>query len=351
MKFLFLTSGRRTPSTRFRMLPFQEPLRAEGHVCTIAHSFPEKYDYFPWLGFRPSQWLKRLVRYLHLCKAKWGRYDAVIIERELFDNPTWDMEVKLRGMTKAIVLDIDDAVFLKYPEKFAKIIQLVDLVVVGNQLLEQWATALHRRVVMIPTCIDTVAYQPRATLVKPPGSPLVIGWMGTAGNIVYLKELTVALRSLSQTHVFEFHVIATHRGRLDELELEGVRVVFRQWNPATEATDILDFDIGVMPLTDDPWSRYKCGLKLLQYMAIGIPGIASPVGANRDIITHGVDGFLASGPDDWKTVLSTLLLDAQRRQSIGKAARETVERRYSISANLARWLSAVRETVEASSTM
>lgn len=347
MNFFFLTSGRRVPSTRFRILAFEAPLRAAGHECTIAHSFPEKYDSIPWLGFRPSQWLKRLVRYAHLWQAKWGGCDAVIIERELFDNPTWDMEAKFRGVAKTLVLDVDDAVFLKFPEKFARLIDMVDLVIVGNQLLKQWAEESHDHVVLIPTCIDTDVYQPRPRAQASAGPP-VIGWMGTSGNLVYLKVLAAALRNLSRQFDFEFQVIATDRGMLDELELGGVQVRFRRWQPATESTDLLEFDIGVMPLSDDPWSRYKCGLKLLQYMAIGIPGVASPVGANRDIITPGVNGFLASTAKDWESALGDLLLDSQLRQTIGSQARATVERHYSIAANLPRWIAAVAAAVERS---
>jgi len=345
MKFLFLTSGRRTPSTRFRMLPFEQPLRNAGHVCHLAHSFPEKYDYFPWLGFRPSQWLKRLTRRLHLLRTKWGRYDVVVLERELFDNASWDLEADLRRMTKTLVLDIDDGVFLKFPDKFARLLEMVDLVVVGNPLLEQWARTSHEHVVVIPTCIDTTAYQPRAVARAANVRP-VIGWMGTAGNIVYLKVLAEALRNLARIHDFEFQVIATHRGMLDELELDGVRVRFRPWNPETEAADIRDFDIGVMPLSDDQWSRYKCGLKLLQYMAVGIPGVASPVGVNASIVTPGVDGYLANRAEEWEAALAGLLEDAALRQAIGLRARQTVVESYSIAANLPRWLAAVQQTVE-----
>jgi len=329
------------------MLPFQDPLRAAGHTCTFAHSFPEKYDYIPWLGFRPSQILKRITRHLHLWQAKWGRYDVVVLERELFDNESWDLEAKLRRLAKVLILDIDDAVFLRFPEKHSQILRMTDLVVAGNKLLEQWARESHEHVVVIPTCIDTLVYQP---LVTPKSSATlpVIGWMGTAGNIAYLAVIAEALRKLARTFDFEFQVIATHRGTLDELDLSGVRVRFRPWNPETEASDIRDFDIGVMPLSDDPWSRYKCGLKLLQYMAIGIPGVASPVGVNADIITQGVNGYLASNSEEWEAALASLLQDAALRHAIGERARDTVVERYSIAANLPRWLDAVQQAVQRS---
>jgi len=346
MKFLFLTSGRHIPSTRFRMLPLAQRLREQGHSCTLSHSYPEKYDYFPWLGFRPSQWLKRTLRRGDLLRVRWGRYDAVILERELFDNPTWDLETALRRVAKTLVLDIDDGVFLKFPQKFERLLELADLVVAGNRLLAEWAAAAHRPVVIIPTCIDTEVYHPGPRTGVAAGRLPVIGWMGTAGNVAYLGDLAAPLRHLARRHEFEFQVIAGERGILDELPLKGVRVVFRKWEPATEATDIRDFDIGVMPLSDDAWSRYKCGLKLLQYMAVGVPGVASPVGVNSDIVEPGVNGYLAATADEWEASLGSLLESPELRQRMGQAARQTVEQRYSLAVNLPRWLEAVRGAVE-----
>ena len=117
MNLMFLSSGAHVPTARFRVMHLVPHLRVAGHQCTIAHSFPEKYDYFPWLGFRPSQLLKRMVRHWHLLRIKFGRYDAVILERELFHNDTWDMEQKLRRVAKTLVLDVDDGVFLNFPNK------------------------------------------------------------------------------------------------------------------------------------------------------------------------------------------------------------------------------------------
>lgn len=341
MKFLFLTSGRRTPSTRFRALPFVNHLRAAGHRCTLSHSFPEKYDYFPWIGFRPSQLLKRWMRFVDIWRAKYGYYDAVILERELFDNPSWDTEVRLRKAARLLVLDMDDGVFLRYPEKFEKLLEMSDLVVAGNELLRQWATAAGRPAVVIPTCIDTDLYRPADNAAAKGSGQSVIGWMGTSGNIAYLRALEQPLRQLARNYDFQFQVIATDRGILDELRLDGVNVVFRKWSPETEATDILDFDIGVMPLVDDQWSKYKCGLKLLQYMAVGIPGVASPVGVNRDIVNEGENGFLADSPETWEAALGTLLGDSSLRQRLGTNARRTVEQHYSVAANLPKWLAAI----------
>ena len=344
MKLLFLGSGDRVPSCRFRVLQLVPHLRAAGHRCTVACSFPQKYDSLEWLGFRPSQWLKRAVRYAHLWRTRVARYDAVILERELFHDPTWDMERRFRKAAGTLVLDVDDAVFLNHPEKFPHLVEMSDLVIAGNRHLADWLAPLSDRVVVIPTCVDLDAYQPRPAACA--ANRPVIGWMGTAGNVAYLDVAVPALSSLARRYDFELRVIAGDRGVLDRLPLDGVDVRFVRWNPATEAIDIQDFDIGLMPLTDDDWSRYKCGLKLLQYMAVGVPGVASPVGVNAEIIESGKNGFLARTPEEWESSLSRLLADAQLRRDLGQAARKTVEDRYSIAANLPRWIAAVEETIQ-----
>lgn len=347
MKLMFLSSGRRVPTSRFRVLHLVPHLLAAGHQCAIAHSFPEKYDYFPWLGFRPSQLLKRLVRHWHLLRIRCGRYDAVVLERELFHNDTWDVERKLRRVATTLILDVDDAVFLNFPEKFPELVKMSDLVIAGNRNLAEWAAPLNPHIVVIPTCVDTDCYRPLPDRTGKPDRP-VIGWIGTAGNVSYLHEVASALSALAKTHEFELRVVAGARGALDELELAGVDVQFVKWDPATEADEVAKFDIGLMPLRDDEWSKYKCGLKLLQYMSCGIPGVSSPVGVNSDIIDQGNNGYLASSPIEWEHSLSRLLSDSEHREQVGIAARHTVEERYSIQANVGKWIEAVSQACERS---
>lgn len=342
MKLLFLASGDRVPSCRFRVLQLVPHLRAAGHRCVVAHSFPQKYDYFRWLGFRPSQRLKRVVRYLHWLRARWGRFDAVILERELFNDATWDMEQRFRDVARTFVLDIDDAVFQNFPEKFQHLVPMADLVFAGNRNLQEWLQPLNANVILMPTCVDFELYRPRPPDPTPRQRP-VVGWMGTEGNIMYLGEAADGLRAAARQHDFELRVIAGGRGTLHELNLDGVNVRFVPWNKATEADEIPQFDIGLMPLFDDAWSKYKCGLKLLQYMAAGVPGIASPVGVNAEIVDHSRNGFLARTPDEWAAALDALLQNEATRHEIGAAARQTAVERYSVAANLPQWIAAVED--------
>jgi glycosyltransferase involved in cell wall biosynthesis len=132
---------------------------------------------------------------------------------------------------------------------------------------------------------------------------------------------------------------------LRRLDLSGVNVRFVRWNERTEVRDISTFTVGLMPLPDDEWTRHKCGLKIIQYMALGVPAVASPVGANSEIIRHGKNGLLADSAENWLESLRRLLTDAESRAVFASAGRTSVEQTYSIQAQLPRWLEAVEAAI------
>ncbi|MCU0355503.1 MAG: glycosyltransferase family 4 protein [Cytophagales bacterium] len=178
----------------------------------------------------------------------------------------------------------------------------------------------------MPTTIDTENLHNR--LKEQDTRAFVIGWTGTHSTIAYLEPLVPILEKLAETHAFTFLVISD---RKPDFDLPFVQ--YLPWQKATEADDLLRINVGVMPLTDDPWSRGKCGFKALQYMALGIPAVASPVGVNTEIIEPGVNGFLCATPDEWLACLTRLLQDPTLRAEMGRQARRTVEERYSVQAN------------------
>ena len=193
---------------------------------------------------------------------------------------------------------------------------------VGNPYLAEYARQVNDRVTVIPTTIDTEKYQPSAR--KESAGPPVIGWTGSYSTVQHLDTLRGALQKLAERESFRLRVIGT-----PTYELPPVHVEAMSWRADTELEDLSAIDIGVMPLPDDKWSKGKCGLKALQFMAMGIPTICSPVGVNTDIIQDDQNGFIASTEDEWVDKLSRLLRSHELRQRLGQAGRSTVEQKYS----------------------
>jgi glycosyltransferase involved in cell wall biosynthesis len=185
----------------------------------------------------------------------------------------------------------------------------------------------------VPTTIDTDAYRPQD---REGQEPLCIGWSGSSSTIAHLRLLESTLRELQRERGISIRVIGDESYRL-----EGATVEAMSWTAATEVSDLQAIDIGVMPLPDDEWARGKCGLKALQYMALGIPTVLSPVGVNTEIARDGA-ALLASTPSEWAQILRKLLDDRDLRVQVGEAGRARVEEDYSIAANLPIWDQALR---------
>ncbi|HUP78729.1 MAG TPA: hypothetical protein VM260_09255 [Pirellula sp.] len=332
LSVLILTSGNRTPSTRFRVLPFLRHLKGAGILPTVAPSFPQKYDYFPWMGFRPSQFLKRLVRWCHWIFAKWCRFDVILIERELFDNETTDMESRFLRLGTRVVLDLDDAVFLRYPEKMDLLARQVDLVIAGNHWIAEWVIERNKNCIIIPTGVELAHFPPKPQ--KNVSHVPVVGWIGTTGNLMYLEVAAKGLRDLAQTCKFELHIVVPYLKIPASVNLEGVRVVHIPWHHASEVAAIHKFDIGIMPLfSGRTWDNYKCPTKLIQYMSIGIPSVASPIGFTGEVLTHGIDGFYAASDYEWELLLKQLITDEPLRRRVGTEARSKVANGYCVESN------------------
>lgn len=343
MKILFLISGSRVPSSRFRVLPYISHLRSAGHTCTVLSSFPQKYDYFRVIGFRASQLLKRFVRFLHLLQARLVKYDVVVLERELFDAPTWEFERSFRRLIPVMILDIDDAIFLRYPEKFREITSMCDHVLAGNRLLAEEAQRYCSEVTVVPTAVEPSEYLPRQSETDS-NTPPVIGWIGTSSNVEYLKRVVPVLKHLKQECNFVFRIVTGQKSDLHSIDFGAVDVQFREWRPKTAAQEVCRFDIGIMPLPDTEWTRYKCGFKLLQYMAAGIPAVGSPVGVNCEMIQSGRSGFLPRSDEEWLNALCRLLEDEELRRSLGARGREILKDRYTVESNVPRIMAAIEKS-------
>jgi glycosyltransferase involved in cell wall biosynthesis len=264
--------------------------------------------------------------------ARWklfGRckgFDGVFVHKKRF-NPLdtfW-----LRRCAKKIIYDFDDAVMYteKKPEipsrkrlkSFERTVRLADLVIAGNTYLAQHARAFNNNVEILPTGLDTGAYKIKR--ITEDGKIRLV-WIGSKSTLRYLNELKPALEQIgSRFDNVVLRIIA------DEfLDLERMEVEKRPWSLQTQAADLVNSDIGLAPLPDDPFTRGKCGFKILQYTAAFLPTVASPVGVNAEYVIDTVTGFLASDSAQWVDRIKRLLLEPDLRSAMKSAAKEQVVR-------------------------
>jgi glycosyltransferase involved in cell wall biosynthesis len=164
--------------------------------------------------------------------------------------------------------------------------------------------------------------------------PPVVGWTGSHSTIQFLAEGIPALQKLEKKETLRFLTICDQKPKFNLRSLE-----YKPWSPSTEIDDLLQMDIGIMPLKADHWSEGKCGFKLIQYLALGIPAVASPVGVNKKIIEHGVNGYLCSTDEEWVKYLTELLHDKEKRKAFGKRGRQKMLDEFSIQSNASNFLS------------
>lgn len=264
-----------------------------------------------------------------------GRYDVAFLYREAFalGPPVVEMLLERR---LPVVYDFDDAIHLgdtsaanrsvarlKWPQKVGRIVAGATTTTVGNDWLATYARRFSDWVVVLPTTIDVDAYRPRP---HPTGERVRLGWSGSPTTAKHLHTVDGALRRVLEEFPVELAVVGDATYQLPGLS--SGRVSAKAWSAATEVDDVSSFDIGLMPLPDDEWSQGKCGLKALQYLALGIPTVTSPVGVNPDIIDSGRNGILATTEDDWVAAVGRLVADEVLRRRLGDAGRATVVDRY-----------------------
>jgi glycosyltransferase involved in cell wall biosynthesis len=281
-----------------------------------------------------------------------GRYDAILIHRAAFLFGPAALERAVFTAGRPVIFDFDDAIhllhttganrwlgWLKFPGKTAALCRMSDLVVAGNNHLAEFARRHNPRVEVVPSSVDTVRFvlTPR----RPANDRVVLGWTGSSTSQTYLEAFAPILGEIVRRCGVEVRVHSDRRP-----DLPGVAHVWRPWSPATEAAEVAAFDIGIMPLPDDPWTRGKCAMKALIYMAAGIPVVCSAVGTNREVVRHGENGLLATTADDWITAVSSLTKDPALRSRLGAAGRRTVEDGYSASVCGDRFARLIREAVD-----
>jgi glycosyltransferase involved in cell wall biosynthesis len=313
LRVCFVIQGPEVAASRYRVLQYLPRLEARGIVPTVATV--------------PHGWLAEWRFWGSLAPC-----DVVFLQRQ---RPPPSLLARARRTARRLVFDFDDALWYhdstrpdpvapRRARALSRLIRAADRVVAGNRFLADGVAADGGRPVVIPSPVDVAAYTPRS---PSDGGPFTIGWIGAHGSLHYLERLRGALDAVhAQVPHARLEIVCDHF-----FECARMPVVKTPWSAATETAVLRGFDVGIMPLLDDPWSWGKCGLKALQYGAAGVPIACTPVGINRDVVRDGVEGRFAVTAEDWVRVLVELAaLPPAARHAMGQAARARVEAAFSL---------------------
>jgi glycosyltransferase involved in cell wall biosynthesis len=340
-------------SSRLRMLQYVPALRAAGFDVDVHPLLDDRYVQGLYAGRVPKAHVARL--YFRRLRQLFSneRHDVVWVEKELFPWLPAMLERALVPKRTALVLDYDDAVFHRYDEhrsafvrallgrKIEAVMRRADLVTAGNEYLAEYARrAGCRRVEWLPTVIDLDRYPPRpAPAQRAANAPITIGWIGSPATADYLEAVDPVLRRLRERHQVRCVAIGARGDQVSGSQFESPWT----WSEDAEVAQLQQFDIGIMPLPDAPWERGKCGYKLIQYMACGLPVVASPVGANRGIVVDGDNGYLAADDRQWLDALEQLVADPALRERMGASGRRMVEQTYCLQVQAPRLADMLRQ--------
>lgn len=344
----FTRYGARAASTRQRFLQYFPALRAAG-IDVELHTLLDD-DYVASLASgEPYPWSKvasaYAERFSYLLAAR--DVDLYWVYVELLPYFPAAIE-RLAAAGKRVVYDFDDAFFHGYDQsgswlvrgllgnKHAALLRHAAACACGNAYLHDFAVRHCRRTIVLPTVVDTTAYRPRQR--RKPG-PVTIGWIGSPSTWPNVRPLLPLLVELVRSRGVRIRAVGAGKAA-EQDQFDGLDLV--EWTEASEIAEVQGMDIGIMPLADRPFERGKSGYKLIQYMACGLPVVASPVGVNNEIVRDGENGLLAASPGEWREALVRLLADATLRQRMGVRGRGRAVAEYSLAVQSPRIVELIR---------
>jgi glycosyltransferase involved in cell wall biosynthesis len=315
MKVLFLIQGQSVAASRYRVLQYLPYLSSRGVEATV------------------RRYPKGLKENLLFFKSL-SQYDLVFLQRKRFNQPRLGW---VRKRAKRIVYDFDDAVMYRNSKavhsfsqtrkrRFIQMIRASDFVIAGNEFLKGEVLPVNPNVEVIPTAIDADRYPLKEYGTRK--ERVTLGWIGDHGSIHYLEKMKPIFEKVGKRYPnTELKIVCD-----TFFDCQYLPVIKKKWSSEEEVKDLQGFDIGVMPLMDDPWSWGKCGLKIIQYQGVGVPVVCTPVGINKDLVEDGTNGLWAATPEEWEEKLSLLIEDPVLREKMGREGRRRVMERFSIQA-------------------
>ena len=347
MKILFIapypTEG---PSSRYRVEQYIPYLESHGIRCIVRPFVsPKFYKILYKKGFYFTKILfflqSSIRRFLDIFKGISA--DIIFIHLEAFPVGPPLIEWFFAKIGKRVIYDLDDAIYmrskssasvilkyLKCPWKINVIIKISAHIITCNDYLADYARIFNKNVTVIHTCVDTNKFTPGHQLEK---EELTIGWIGSHSTSKYLESLKEVFCQLSHIHRFKLKIIGAQNY---DLKIPGITVLNLDWCLKDEIGQFQSLDIGIYPLPENEWTLGKTGFKTIQYMSVGVPCVVSNVGANRSIVSDGLNGFLASSQEEWLKKLSLLMEDPALRRRLGVNGRKTVEEKFSLKVNAPR---------------
>lgn len=337
-----MTVGRRAPSSRFRILQYEERLRAAG-VDPVFRPADAGHGRF-------AQWLSRAWELRNV-----DRWSVLFLQKPNYLLYPRDATRMLDRLPNELVFDFDDAVYIDPASGALREKRVLDAihyllgrsrtVTVGNAHLAEFASRFAKSVRIIPTAIDTDRWYPAEEHGNAGNErEVVIGWIGSRQNLSELAAIREPLLAVLSRHPCRLHVIS-NANMSQFIGASGLRhpnVHCFPWSEKSELRLLAEIDVGLMPLRASPYALGKCGFKIVQYMALGKPAVASTVGANNEIIEHGVSGFLVTAAKAWQDAMETLVADVACRRAMGRAARDRAVARFSLHAVFPLLLRAIR---------
>ncbi len=358
LRFLFITDHpEEGASSRFRIYQFLPYFERQNIECRVEPFTSEAlYKLIHQSGHTLPKLVRTGLRTLRRLRvlATSRRYDLVFLHREAFPFGPPLLELWFASLARRLVFDFDDAIYaghaepeslrqpflyrLKYGRQVHRVVKAADRVIAGNRILGDFARRFSSHVEVVPTVIDTNRYafrEPQSAV-----SAVVVGWMGSPSTSPYLRSLEGVFRELKARHgeriTFAFYGDSAYTPKLEHADV-------RPFCLATEVADLRRIDIGLMPQPDNEWTRGKCAFKAIQYMALGIPAVCSPVGIVPDLITDGENGFLCRSEKEWIDKLSSLVDSLELRRRIASQARKMIEGEYSVATWAPRLTEILRE--------
>jgi len=362
MRVLFLTPGpEENASARHRVYQFVPYIQAAGVQCIISPAlsktlYRKVFLRRTWMQQIGYWFFVSVTRMRDLLRVR--NFDLIFMQREVLSRLFPVFELAIACLNPKIVFDLDDNLFrIPYANdrgllyrlgcrifvdrhNIERIVRESKVVVIGSPYLLDYVRPHNQNVVVIPTAVDLQKYTPRK---HTQACSITIGWIGSASTSVYLHSMSEVFQQLAERFGNKIRFIIIGDPNFEPLIPQ---MHIKPFVLEKEINDLHEMDIGIMPLDDNEWTRGKCAFKAIQYMAIGIPVVSSPVGVAQDIVRHGENGYLAKDTEDWVYYLSLLIEDADLRQHLGKNGRQLVEQYYSVQAVFPKLLELLKEAAE-----